>query len=91
MAFQPPTIKNSPLLVEAFNSLLKDQTFRPETLTAVITMLPKPHTDNTSSSNYLPLSLLNLNIKLLAKTLSTRLNPLNGALIHTDQVGVIPA
>lgn len=35
-------------------------------------MLPKPHNDNTSWSNYRSISFVNLDIKILAKILSSR-------------------
>lgn len=53
-------------------------------------MLPKPHADDTICMNYRPISLLNLDIKLLAKILASRLNNFIGNLIHRDQMGFIP-
>lgn len=81
----------SPLMVEAFNSLLKERNFCTESLTASISMIPKPNTDDTSWSNYRPISILNIDIKILAKILSSRLNPIIGTLIHRDQTGFIPS
>lgn len=80
----------SPVLANAFNSLLKGHSFRQETLTAIICMLPKPHTNKIIWTNYRPMSLLNLDIKLLAKILASRLNNFIGNLTHRDQVGFIP-
>lgn len=53
-------------------------------------MIPKPQSDSSSWSNYRPISLLNLDIKLLAKILATRMNNIIGHLIHKDQTGFIP-
>lgn len=53
-------------------------------------MLPKPNTDKISCSNYRPISLLNLNIKSLAKILTTHLNPIICSLIHKDQIEFTP-
>lgn len=53
-------------------------------------MILKPNSDSTLWSNYRPISLLNLDIKLLAKILALRLNLIIGGLIHKDQVGFIP-
>ena len=80
----------TPMLTEAFNSLLNNQYFRSETLTAIITMIPKPQSDDSACANYRPISLLNLDIKLLAKVMAFRLNNIIGSLINKDQVGFIP-
>lgn len=80
----------SPILTRAFNSLLSGNSFRTETLTSIMTMLPKPRSDLTSWTNYHPISLLNLDIKLLAKIIATLLNAIIGQLIHCDQTGFMP-
>lgn len=80
----------TPVLTKAFNSILEGHSFRTETLTSIITMIPKPHSDSTSLTNYRPISLLNLDIKLLAKIMATRLNSIIGHLIHKDQTGFMP-
>ncbi|XP_077341251.1 IgGFc-binding protein-like [Lithobates pipiens] len=76
----------TPLLCKSFNALLQNQAFGRDTLTAIIAMIPKPNTDNSLWSNFRPISLLNLDIKLLAKVLALRLNPLIGRLINKDQI-----
>lgn len=80
----------SPLLTKAYNTILKGKSFRQESLMAIICMIPKPNTDHTSYNNYRPISLLNLDTKILAKILATRLNKIIGNLIHRDQVGFMP-
>lgn len=65
-----------PLMVSTFNSLLDGNYFRTESLLASIAMIPKPHTDDTSWSNYRSISILNLDVKILAKILSNHLNPI---------------
>lgn len=57
----------SPILTDAFNVLLDGHSFKQKSLTASICMIPKPHSDDTSCTNYRPISLLNLDIKILAK------------------------
>ena len=80
----------SPRLAEAFNNLLEQKTFRPESLLATICMIPKPNSDDTLCTNYRPISMLNTDIKLLGKILATRLNKFIGNMIHRDQVGFMP-
>lgn len=50
---------------------------------------PKPLPDLSSWANYRPISLLNLNIKLLAKIMATHLNTIIGHLIHRGQTGFV--
>lgn len=78
-------------MVEAFNSILKERSFHMQSLLASISMIPKPNSDDTSWSNYRPISILKLDVKLLAKVLLIRLNLIIGTLIHKDQPGFIPA
>lgn len=77
-------------MVEAFNSLHSNHSFPTESLLSSIAMIPKPNTDDSSWSNYRPISTLNLDIKILAKILSNWLNPIIGSLIHKDQTGFLP-
>lgn len=80
----------APLLTNTFNALLKQHSFGRDTLTAIISMIPKPNTDNSLWFDYRPISLINLDIKILAKIMALRLNPIIGGLIHKDQVCFIP-
>lgn len=80
----------TPMLTSAFNSLLGRHSFRSETLTSINSLLPKPKSDTSSWTNYRPISLLNLVIKLLAKILATHLNTIIGQLMHRYQTGFIP-
>lgn len=57
----------TPMLTRAFNSVLTGHSFRSETLISIISMLPNPKSDFSSWTNHRPISLLNLDIKLLAK------------------------
>uniref|UniRef100_A0A8C5QZ99 Reverse transcriptase domain-containing protein n=1 Tax=Leptobrachium leishanense TaxID=445787 RepID=A0A8C5QZ99_9ANUR len=57
---------------------------------ADIALIPKEGRDASRPENYRPISLLNFDLKLLAKILADRLNPLMRLLIHPDQVGFIP-
>lgn len=81
----------TPLLTDALNYLFSGRSFHTESLMASISIIPKPNTDDTAWSNYRPISILNLDIKILAKVLSTHLNPIIGTLIHKDQSRFIPS
>lgn len=63
----------------------------PQTLTeATITLLLKKGKDPEEVGSYRPISLLNTDQKILAKTLAKRLNAFMGKLVHPDQTGFIP-
>lgn len=54
---------------------------------AVITLLHKKGRDPQQCANYRPISLINVDEKILAKILTTRLEEVVPFLIHQDQVG----
>lgn len=57
---------------------------------ATIIVLPKPGKDPTLCDSYRPISLLQTDIKILAKILARRLNSVILSLIHPDQTGFMP-
>uniref|UniRef100_A0A8C5PGE3 Reverse transcriptase domain-containing protein n=1 Tax=Leptobrachium leishanense TaxID=445787 RepID=A0A8C5PGE3_9ANUR len=79
----------TPHMLSLFNYLFDSGTAPPELLKASIVTIPKPGKDPTLCSNYRPISLLNVDIKIYAKILANRLAPLLPKLVADDQVGFI--
>lgn len=77
-------------LMGALNSLSSPRQVPPDFLSAHVALIPKVDKDTTDCSNYRPISLLNLDLKLLAKIISNRLQPLLSSLVGLEQVGFMP-
>lgn len=57
---------------------------------AVIVVLPKPGKNHQYPESYRPISLLQVDLKILAKVLASRFNLIILSLIHPDQKGFMP-
>lgn len=57
---------------------------------ATVTVIPKPGTDHLLPKSYRPISLLNVDLKILTMSLATRFNSFISQYISSDQGGFIP-
>ena len=79
----------APLLLSVFNKSL-DSGLLPPTLTqATIALLLKKDKDPISCGSYRPLSLLNADVKVLAKVIASRLESVFPHIISEEQNGFI--
>lgn len=80
----------APILANLYNDSFKVCSLPPTLSNASISLLLKRDKDPTCCGSYRPISLLNVDYKILAKVLSFRLERVLSSLVSQDQTGFSP-
>ncbi|KAL6031773.1 hypothetical protein STEG23_008317 [Scotinomys teguina] len=79
-----------PIPFKLFHTIETEGTFKNSCYEATVTLIPKSHKDTTRKENYRPISLMNIDAKILNKILVKLLQEHIKNIVHHDQVGFIP-
>ena len=80
----------TPIPLKLFQKTAEEGTLPNSFYEATITLIPKPDKENTKKEHHRPISLMNIDVRILNKIFVNRIQQHTKKLIHHDQVGFFP-